>query len=610
VAKPLESYSDLIVGERIFRVPKYQRNYSWEKKQWQDIWDDMTSAENPRPHFFGTIILRKVPEKERSGITSGHYDVCDIIDGQQRICTALIFLREVCNQWKQICDLLPSGPEKESANEDLQNFSKDYFKRQAIYKLELLNEDRDFFKSHIIEGQNFPDEKVTPSQKRLSGARKFFNEQLESEKTRRKDQFTDFLFELKDRIRRMEILRYEVENTQDAVFLFETVNDRGKKLSNLEKTKSFLMHMIIQSASSTTNPDTIEIALNEINEKFSRIFRYLQDILENEKRARFIGELGQDKEDAIQRYHFTFYESPEQPWDYLDGLHKKMRDQWKENKEECPALILSYATDLEKAFFAMREIITYDEEDNIGKSLKQIFSLGRVANFFPLLISYWMNAKDNDESIVGIEKILALIEKYVVKVYVVGRRRADAGNKKLHTLAYRIRHEKVGLDTILGALKQLIERYQDENAFKKNLEAENFGKRTSRRDIRYMMFQYEETLGTIAKEPLEHSLENILSEDFSIEHIWAQNPNELGLSEDALENVWPKYVERIGNLTIAANPWNSSMGNKPFVKKKEYYKDSSLRVQRELTKYSEWGKDQIDERGKTFMDFVLEQWRT
>jgi hypothetical protein len=257
----------------------------------------------------------------------------------------------------------------------------------------------------------------------------------------------------------------------------------------------------------------------------------------------------------------------------------------------------------------MREIITYDENDSISTSLEQIFSLGRVANFFPLLVSYWMNAKDNNESIVGIEKILALIEKYVVRVYVVGRRRADAGNKKLHTLAYRIRHEKVEIDTVLDDLKQLINRYQDENTFKKNLEAENFAKRTGRRDIRYMLFEYEETLGIIAKEPLEHSLENILSEDFSVEHIWAQNSDELGLSEDVLKNVWPKCVERIGNLTIAANSWNSSMGNKPFVAKQEYYKDSSLRVQRELTKYSQWGKESIEERGKMLVDFVLQKWR-
>lgn len=602
MTKPLESFSELIVGERVFRVPEYQRNYSWEIKQWKDFWDDMTSLENPRPHFLGTIILRKLPRPEPLNLSASH-DLCDIIDGQQRICTSLILLKEIWNQLTRI------GTE-ESEKEDLKDFERHYFKRQNIYKLELLGDDRDFFKRHIIESENFPNEKVTPSQRRLMDAKTFFQERLQDEEKKRKEGFKAFLHELREKIRRMEVLRYEVENTQDAVFLFETVNDRGKILSNLEKTKSFLMHMIIQSASSETPVTDTESKLNEINLKFSQIYRYIQEIIEEEKRARFIGEQRQEKEDAVQRYHFIFYQSAEAPWDYMEQLREEIRKNWKKDKDECLRYVLGYTADLEKAFFALKEIVTYNNEDNIGRLLERIFALGRVANFLPLLIAYWVRVKEKNVDETGkIEDLLRIIETYVVRVYVVGRRRANAGYLKLYELAYKIHHGSIDYPEVATELKSLIERYQNDNAFKTNLDAENFGKRVVRRDLRYLLFWYEEYLREQSKEPLQNKLEDILSENFTIEHIWAQDPGKLGLTEQALKDVYPKYVERLGNLTIAGDRWNSSMGNDPFEEKKKKYVDSSLRVQRELAKCSGWGEEQIKDRGKRLIEFISNEWK-
>jgi len=67
-------------------------------------------------------------------------------------------------------------------------------------------------------------------------------------------------------------------------------------------------------------------------------------------------------------------------------------------------------------------------------------------------------------------------------------------------------------------------------------------------------------------------------------------------------------VNKLGNLTLATKGWNRSIGNKPFSEKREKYKDSNLRVQRELASYETWGRKQIEEREDKIVKFALSRW--
>ncbi|PIO47250.1 MAG: hypothetical protein CMR00_11465, partial [[Chlorobium] sp. 445] len=59
---------ELLGDAKQYLVPLFQRPYSWERKEWQTLWDDIVElceTENLRPHFFGTIVTipaRSVPE--------------------------------------------------------------------------------------------------------------------------------------------------------------------------------------------------------------------------------------------------------------------------------------------------------------------------------------------------------------------------------------------------------------------------------------------------------------------------------------------------------------------------------------------------------------------
>jgi hypothetical protein len=87
---------------------------------------------------------------------------------------------------------------------------------------------------------------------------------------------------------------YTVDNPEQATLIFESINDRGIGLSNLDKTKSFLMHKVYLTQGA--NPRS-GVSVKGVQQRFGRIYRWMQDILETDR----VSDIG---EDQIQRYHY------------------------------------------------------------------------------------------------------------------------------------------------------------------------------------------------------------------------------------------------------------------------------------------------------------------
>jgi DNA (cytosine-5)-methyltransferase 1 len=72
----------LLAQDFFFRVPEYQRPFSWETDNFDDLIDDIVSANKDQEYFLGTIVLH---HREHEG----HFDV---VDGQQRLTSVMILL--------------------------------------------------------------------------------------------------------------------------------------------------------------------------------------------------------------------------------------------------------------------------------------------------------------------------------------------------------------------------------------------------------------------------------------------------------------------------------------------------------------------------------------
>jgi len=199
-----------------YQIPDYQRPYSWESKQVEELWDDIFSAmeKGEQTYFLGATILTETGD--------GHYDV---VDGQQRLTTLMILfcvLRDlnlannnvVCNAIKSLID--------------------------AKYRLRLITQSHNQgqFENEILEGVKFPKEHMTDKERDANlfiNTALIFRERLEA--ITDKAQIERFVSYLMDQVVMISIVS---SNQSFAIRLFQVLNARGLPLSNADLIKSYL----------------------------------------------------------------------------------------------------------------------------------------------------------------------------------------------------------------------------------------------------------------------------------------------------------------------------------------------------------------------------------
>ena len=435
------------------------------------------------------------------------------------------------------------------------------------------------------------------------GARDFFRERIIREKEQHPTGYQSFLVQFKQKIDELQLIQYQVNSDADAIRIFETVNDRGRTLSNLEKTKSFLMHT---SYLGIEDDNAVAGRLIELNGHFSGIFKLFEGVSETKHLERL-----RMNENDVQRYHFIYYISPgDDSSRPTDSLKDRIREMLRKDPEECVEYAITYAKDLEKAFLAVKHITKAYRADDEGGTLSKIFMLERMGNIFPFLIASWLRFGDYGTSL---KEILRLLETFIVRVYLVGGFKSNTGESRFNRMAHIVHRNETDYEGLLGMLRDVIRFYQNDEQFSWALGQENLYHRLNSRTIKYLLSEYEIHLSRKVDVQLAVATqEKILSSEYEVEHIWAQNPSiEMDVEQ---ESEHQQNVHRLGNLTIASQAWNKSMGNKPFQEKRQQpgdrpsYSNSTLRVQRELAKLPSWEVDAINDREAAIVDFALQRW--
>ncbi len=556
------------------------------------LWDDLYYLGN-RDHYFGTILLKDMEKKTRVGLTIfEHYDV---IDGQQRLTTTIILLRELLGQIREFGD--------EEMNSEADRLEESCIGRASHYKLTIGGDDKLFFRDEILTTDTNPAPK-TRTQERLSKAQSFFRDQFNQEREKKGEGYADFLIELIGNFDRLQVMQYIVPSDAEAVRMFETVNDRGRPLTNLEKTKSILMY----AAYLVLDSSQLDALLGELQQRFAKIYRCFMAI-EDGLELRDPGE-------TIQGYHHIFYFGSDSH-DHMRVLKDRLMKASRRDKPGCEELIRDFARSLERAFISVREMALYRERDSVGRGLERLIQIGRMGNLYPLLIVAWQKFGDASER----TEILRLLEAFVFRVYRVGRLRSHTGRSRMNGLA----HELYWNGTFADIQQELVDInhfFQNNTHFRQGLADIWCYHRLGTGMIRYLLAQYEEKLRRDAQEPLAVDLDTILSSGYETEHILPQSPQGIDEKSEEEKASHQRIVHRLGNLTITSKEFNRCLSNHSFQAKKEgvrcegkrgemicAYRDSLLRVQKDLAAYDQWNETEIQERGDKIIDFALERWR-
>ena len=93
-----KTIKQLFCGSKIFEIPEYQRPYAWEAEHLNAFVEDINQKTN-RNHFLGTILFQESPKRSKN------FTYIDIVDGQQRITTLVIFIKLLSQKLAESDDL-------------------------------------------------------------------------------------------------------------------------------------------------------------------------------------------------------------------------------------------------------------------------------------------------------------------------------------------------------------------------------------------------------------------------------------------------------------------------------------------------------------------------
>lgn len=257
-----------IIKRGFFRIPDYQRGYAWGERQLQEFWDDvMDVVSSGNRHYTGSITVERENDAEAG-------EVFAIVDGQQRMITMAILL-----------SVLKHDQSPFMVNDDGRTkFVLSYYAN---------NTDRAFFEA-LISDQKLS-EPVNSYQRNLKRAREYFES---------KPEVNTGLDKIANAVMQKLAFDFRILGRDfNSGIVFETMNNRGKPLTLLEKLKNRLMYLtsVVQLDGDGEEDDKAELRA-EINEAWSAIYRQLAS---NPKQAPL-------DEDEFVAAHLSVYRAPKE----------------------------------------------------------------------------------------------------------------------------------------------------------------------------------------------------------------------------------------------------------------------------------------------------------
>lgn len=580
-----------------FVVPSYQRRYSWKIQHTGALFDDIDLLKDNDGHLFGMIILH-------AGAYNGGFMTPELVDGQQRLTTLTILLKSIEKAYRKI-------EREETANEIRKMLQCKGPDKVLKNKLQLGDLDNPDYQIIMAEGDFNEIEN-----KHLKDAIEYFNFWLSEYEEEDLDLFFHKLINV------AVIIRLDVTLAQDAYKLFETINNRGLKLSATDIIKNFLLG----HASKINDDNTLEqvkliwaqiiTELDGINtDNFFR--QYFCSILK--RKITFNGLVEEFKTHYIKNVENTdllgefevysdtsSYDEEEAIFENGDDNNTEENSHDLEVQPSKEVTIIEFLKRIRSASEIYRKMC-YEDFSEQWLNI-HITNLWRVQCFpsFIFLMHFFQKDYTKKTKI----NVLKMIETFMLRRHICERRTGE--NDYIFAQLMNSLEEKTEDEMLYSFRERLMDYYPDDAEFEDKLPTYQFKGKVEDR-ARYILEQLEYEKRGNTKETLIST-----SEDVHLEHIVPQTINtkkainEFGdwityLGEKALVK-HKKYVSRIGNLTLLAAPLNIQASNNPFTRKKSSYRQSDLLITKDLATKTDFKFYHIEQRGEEILKKALEIW--
>lgn len=556
-----ESKMGLILSnsKEAYKVPIYQRPYAWKKDQWDDLFEDIINLEPNDTHFLGSIVV--VPEKEE-GARLGSTNYFQIVDGQQRITTILIWLSAM----RDIA--------KEKGNDELANhITKTYLFATEFKEGKEIN----IPKIHLAEADLNPLLNLLYGKER-NGTHRIYECYDYFKKITESENYWEILTE------NISLVHINAFNQFNAFRLFETLNDRGLELSGADLIKNFILMKV------SNNREVFIDAVDEWNDMYGKI-KDLEPVT------------------FIRRYMLSNYRGKTSKTKLYEEIKKKFSN--KKDEE-----ILEFVKDLNKNATIYEKIYNKQFSSEKINKILSILQLIEVSPSYTLLLKIFSlldeeieNEKDVEKNIM---KILKLIESFHIRWSICGLSTSRLDQiynnicMNLSEIPKDSNSSKNYLELIKEILTKEIRGNADDGIFKSNFLSRTFNSNDKR--TKYILWKLSEPSEEMIFDVNVVQTEHIMPQNLRKEWIKYLMRNS-SKSHEKIRAIHKEKLNLIGNLTIIKGEWNQSMSNKLFENKRPEYTKSDFKLNKELSNYSQWKFHEIDKRSNELADRAINIWK-
>ena len=546
-----QTFSELMSNSTRYVVPRFQRDYSWEQEQWEDLWNDIQELGEGGSHYMGYIVLQ---QKEKHQF--------EIIDGQQRMVTLTLLILAYMSKLQSFID---AGEDTADNQERLDEVSKRHIGVKNLVtlsvdsRLTLNRNNKAYFKRICDTLEPANPLKISRSNNYIRKAFDYFVGKIALttglEVATHIESFTSSLV----------FTKIVVQDSINAYKVFETLNARGVMLSTPDLIKNYIFSIIAQTGAVTDEE------LDELDEKWSGI----------------ISQLGEKNFTDFVRYQFN----SEHSFVTKKELFKKVREQY-----QTPQLASAYLNSLSTDAALYTSLLNPYEEwwNSIDPRYLEVKPFLEAFKLFglkqPNIILIAAYKKFSAEEFVKTAKYLYTLS---IRYNVICNYSANDQEKRYNTIAQNISNGTLTRASAVKNSAEFKELYPDDDAFKSTFSFYKMPSRRSSKKIRFLLSEIENQAGR-----------GINYLGVTLEHVCPYNPDADWNASfgEGIHDV----SDRLGNMVLLDR---DELGRASFIEKRRVYIESPYRLANEVGKYEEWTLASVNRYQEWLSDLAIRTWK-
>ena len=539
---------------RLFRIPEYQRAYSWTTRQRKDLFGDIEEAfRSGREHFMATLVAL-AKEKETRLIGVDEFKTVELVDGQQRVTTLIILMKAIekaldkddvtqAKVRRELGELLVKGDD------------------HSLILLQTNHDASQVFTNYIRKGLVEEGSAKTAADQNLVEAARdcelFVSRWLARGST---------IFELLVTIRnKLTIIYHEISDEATVYRVFEVLNSRGLDVKWIDKLKSQLMALIFEHVEGGTRDE----AVSEMQEIWRGIYRSLETSTRiGDEALRFAGAWAAD-----------------------------IRPNRIPSEADSTALLtLKAGTQLKSIAEVGHELEAVVQANLRLFRDPRLRAVTRIVHARFVAAAILLRKFDKQTE----RELLGKWERATFRIYELASKDSRHKVGEYIRLGYEIYRSDLDKDQILSGLQKISKGYSIDDVLKNIDWVSSYD--GWQNQLRYVLNRYDEHLAKLAGQKLNESQWG---------KIWDQD------ASSSIEHIAPQssgveWMHHLGNLTMLPPGINSSLKAKPPAEKIDIYRScgliATIHVGHQIHDAKSWDEEMALARAKSIEDFIRIEW--